>query len=392
MTSPPVVEQQEPKHAIQDAVLPRDIPSEAEDCFLSVFCHTGGLKWGMHTSRRDLFAPTMFWYTPTPSQEDKRNPDPCKALHQFLTPRMNEFLFGSSQILPDMKKSAAEQAKKRSVPALRVYLLSSAKVRTEEDVALIFRDVPVRLFRLLPEHFFPADQQKGGVMQPIMSADRLASLYAAKCSHEASRGVLIIRGDDTLTYSAMDGDGIVLGGGASPGMNMRFRALYDYGASEDYPSVDWPEKKRKILEYIRDENKGEVKEPFVETFAVDIEDALVTGVLSEVAGLMRSLVKQFLQLVETKAGDTSVEPHRTPVTVLIEGFDNEILCELLDEQKCSDIIEAEPNVTYFAKDEVEIGSRKNLTIYGIQQLLLSCLKKEAPPDPEEELRERILGL
>jgi hypothetical protein len=382
----------QPSIHIVDAQLPRDIPSQGEEHFLTVFCHAGGLKWCMHKGLGNSFAPTMFWYTPSPSQQDLKQ-EPCQALHSFLTPQMNEYFFGSTQVVSNMRQKAAEQAKTRAVPAVTVYFLTSGAARTEQDVAHLFRDVPVRLFRLLPEHFFPADRQRGGKLHGIMTADRLASLYAARANHASSRGVLILSGSDTLTYTAMDDKGIILGGGVSPGINMRFRALYDYGLVEDYPSIEWNELRQKIKDHVRSKQGDAVRESFVDVFSDTMEKGVVAGVISEVTGHVRNVIKQFLLMLDApKAGDAAaLEPPHTPAIVLIEGFDNEFLHDLLMEN-AADIIQPEPDATMPSKKDVEYGIRKNLTIYGVQHLLMACSKKDEPPHPDEELRERILGL
>jgi hypothetical protein len=402
---------------VHDAVFPRDIPCDGEERFLSIYGHAGGWKWAMHHGSLHSFAPTMFWFTPAPNQDDRELNEPCRALYQFLTPRVLEYIFGTAESHSNMKKTANEQAKKRKVPAMTVYILtepkssptSAAVVTTsdtlaptsqnsssqvsnsmEDDVANLFKDVPVRLLRILPEHFFPTDRQRG--LQPIMTAERLAALYTAKSSHPSSRGILILHGGDVLTYSALDGHGNVVGGGVSPGISMRFRALFDYAPEEDFPFIDWTNLRKKLKDHTRDESKGQVKQSFINLFAVDIEDGVVAGVISEVAVHVRNLVKQFLKLVNPVVeADTSVEPPRTPATVILEGHDNEFLFDLLSEN-ASDICPLEPGVEIPKKPDVEYGCRKNLSAYGIQQLLATNMKDKVALDPDEDLRGQIIGL
>jgi hypothetical protein len=406
-----------PLPPIHDAVFPRDIPSDGEERFLSIYGHGGGWKWAMHHGSLHSFAPTMFWFTPAPSQEDRELIEPCRALHQFLTPRTLEHIFGTTELHANMKKAAADQAKKRQVPAVTVYILTEPKsyqadvvtsadpsaatshrlssqsvYSMEEDVASLFKDVPVRLLRILPNHFFPTARQRGGSLQPIMTSDRLAALYTAKASHPSSRGILILHGGDVLTYSALDGQGNVVGGGISPGISMRFRALFDYAPEEDFPRIDWTNLRKKLNDHAREENRGQIKQSFIKLFAVDIEDGVVAGVISEVAVHVRNVVKQFLKLVSPVVGaDTSVEPPRTPATVLLEGHDNEFLLDLLSEN-ASDICPLEPGVEIPKKPDVEYGCRKNLSAYGIQQLLATSMKNRVGRDPDEDLRGQIIGL
>ncbi|KAL3905419.1 MAG: hypothetical protein SGILL_009685, partial [Bacillariaceae sp.] len=374
-----------------DAVLPRDLPKGNSTHFLSVFCHAGGLKWGLHQVAHGSFAPIVFWYTPVPSTSDLRG-DKCQALHTYLPSRGMEYVFGSSSKEGNLKQMAAEQARQRSPSALTVFFLTSASSQIEQNVASLFAEIPSRLLKLKPEHFFPASAQRGGKLHSIMTTDRLASLYAAKITHSAARGVLILQGSDTLNYTAMDSNGLILGGGVSPGINMRFRSMFDYGLVDNYPNVEWNDLRQKIREHVRSENGGQVKEPFVDTFSVTIEKGMVAGVISEVAGHVRNVVKQFLQTLDSRSkSDASQEPPHTPAVVLIEGFDNEFLHDLLTEN-VADIIPPEPDAEMPPKRDVEYGIRKNLTIYGVQQLLQACSKRDEPVSPDDELRDSIQGL
>ncbi|KAG7347509.1 hypothetical protein IV203_016214 [Nitzschia inconspicua] len=414
--SPPVV-------TIEDAVFPRDLPSDDEKIFLSIFGHAGGWKWAMHECRSVSFAPSTFWSTPAPNQDDRENNEQCLALHQFLTTRVLEYLFGTTKVHPNLKRSAAEQAKKRQVPALTVYILASnasksieptvatataavdpltstSSSRTagqgdiERDVVTLFKDVPVRLLRLLPEHFFAVEQHHhGGVIHPFMTTERLAALYGAKGNHPSSRGILIIHGGDVLSYSAMDHQGKIVGGGVSPGIGMRFRSLFDYSAEEDFPLVHWSDLRAKIKEYVhRKDIVQPKKRSFVDTFSVDIEDSVVAGVISEVSVHARNIVKQFLDLVSPVVeADTSVEPPRTPAIVLLEGHDNEFLFDLLGDNS-SEICPMEPGVTIPKKPQVEYCCRKNLTAYGIQRLLVVQSRHASVCDPDETIRAEIIGL
>lgn len=62
-----------------------------------------------------------------------------------------------------------------------------------------------------------------------LGADRLIAAIGA-CSYFPNKPVMVVDAGTAITYDCVDAEGIYLGGGISPGVGMRFRALHDYTA------------------------------------------------------------------------------------------------------------------------------------------------------------------
>ena len=234
-----------------------------------------------------------------------------------------------------------------------------------------FFKVPTRLFRLHNRNFFTS-QQLGEITKPLISVGQFAAMYAAKEDHGSP--LLLLNGGSAITYMGMDRESKLLGGGACPGMSIRCRTLFDY-CSKDFPNIDF-EKYKQITEKAKDNNKP------ISIFATNMEVGIAANATAELAGQLRNIVKQFLKAVGTSD---------TPITVVITGDDTETLEQLL-KKNCSDMVETEPDVAFPSSSEVAFRVRKNLVPYGVQHLLTMNRTKRSPLDPDEELRESLIGL
>ena len=56
------------------------------------------------------------------------------------------------------------------------------------------------------------------------------------------------------------------------------------------------------------------------------------------------------------------------------------------------MVNIEPDVVFPSPNKVMFCVRKNMAAYGIQHLLLANKKKRVPLDPDDELREDLIGL
>ena len=157
-------------------------------------------------------------------------------------------------------------------------------------------------------------------------------------------------------------------------MSIRCRALFDY-CHKDFPSLGFDRYKE-----ITDKAKLE-KKP-MSLFASDMEVGIAANATAELAGQLRNIVKQFLKLVG---------PTDQPATVIITGDDTEILMQLLEEN-CSGMIETEPDVVFPPPNKVVFSASKNMAPYGVKHLLQRNKKQQSPPNPNDEIREDLLGL
>lgn len=354
---------------IRNAEFPRDLPSELEENIMIVVCESDSINWSFHEGAKHNFAPTVFWTTPHVQDED-RSPPPCMSLTRFLIQHALSYIFGGVDLKSATKHTASRAAAKRKVPYITVYILSNSASH-EEDIAFLFQDVPARLFRLRNTDFFTS-QQLGEITKPLISVSQFAAMYAAKKDHGSP--ILLLNGGSAVTYMGMDKESKLLGGGACPGMSIRCRTLFDY-CGENFPTIDFAK-----FKLITDKAKRD-KKP-ISIFASNMEVGIAANATAEFAGQLRNIVKQFLK---------AVGPSDTPVTVVITGDDTETIEELLKDN-CSNMIETEPDVVFPSSSKVAFCVRKNMVPYGVQQLLAANKRKRSPLDPDEELRESLVGL
>ena len=282
---------------------------------------------------------------------------------------MNHF-YGGTDIKYATKQKASQVAAKRKVPSTTIYVLSKSPDH-EKNILQLFQDVSVRLFRLRRSHFF-ASEQIGDISESMIPVGMYASLLAARKDHDTP--VLLLKCGNAITYMGMNKDSKFLGGGACPSMSIRCRSLFDY-CSKDFPTIDFHQYKK-----ITDKAKLD-KKP-MPLFASNMEVGIAANATAELAGQLRNIVKQFLKLVG---------PSDNPATVVVTDDDNGILMELLKEN-CSGMIEIEPDVVFPSSSKVTFASRKNMPPYGIQYLLRRNREKRLPLNPDEEIREKFVGL
>ena len=315
------------------------------------------------------YAYPFFERTPHVRSEDT-SPTPCLTLHRFLCHHAMLYIFGGSEAKLATKQKASRMAAKRKTPCTTIYILSN-NAEHEKNMVQLFRDVPSRFVRLRQSQFF-TPEQRGDISESMLSIGQCASIYAAKKDHGLP--LLLIKGGSAITYLGIDSNSKVIGGGVCPGMSIRCRALFDY-CHKDFPSLGFDRYKE-----ITDKAKLE-KKP-MSLFASDMEVGIAANATAELAGQLRNIVKQFLKLVG---------PTEEPATVIITGDDTEILMQLLEEN-CSGMIETEPDVVFPPPNKVVFSASKNMAPYGVKHLLQRNKKQQSPPNPDDEIREDLLGL
>ena len=130
----------------------------------------------------------------------------------------------------------------------------------EEKICFMFRDVPAKIFKFRNTDFFPAS---AGVY-PTMGTDRVAALYGARMHYGSP--ALVIDGGTAMTYTVLDENSQILGGGIGPGVQVRLQSLADYTGS--LPIIDHHTFKTTV------ENAIKAKKP-LPFFAKETELAMV---------------------------------------------------------------------------------------------------------------------
>jgi Type III pantothenate kinase len=176
-------------------------------------------------------------------------PSRSRTLNDFLAESVREKLFGSA----DFTTLSAAQFRftQKRIPYIYIYVISTNPEHASSLVAL-FRGVPCILYRLTGNDFIQLPPLVDGELSkspPItiyngIGVDRVANIIGTKALFPKAKHLLVIDGGTALTYTTMvrvphtDNTNnnstsyrLQMGGGICPGMQMRFRSLFEYTAN-----------------------------------------------------------------------------------------------------------------------------------------------------------------
>lgn len=285
------------------------------------------------------------------------------------------------------KENATLASHRRKVPALTIYVLST-NGGNEKSVGFLFSELPHRMYRIESTDFFTKEQG----CYDTFGVDRAASLYSAYACDQ--HPALVMDGGTAWTYTGIDANGKIMGGGISPGLGARFRSLSDYCGK--LPSIDF-NVYDKVFKHVFEQKKP------LPVFATETQTAMITSVFQEVTVQCRQLVCQFLKEIEQtpkQNGETAAatatdapsadamptEPKKP--TIFVTGGDSAFLLHAL--QSDTAIVPEVPGFT-FPKDKFEVLPNKHLIHYGVGRLLKNKFGDMDPMDPENGLRFRLVG-
>jgi len=391
-SSPPKIRPKTTKTTMNYAEWPRDAPSALERNVITIVCGNSRLHWALHEGCMNKFIPIMFWYTV--HDDDKGGTDldvetdPCDVLEAHVASQAHTLIFGGSES-PGCIRSVSETAAKRDAPGISVFVVSSNPVM-EEKICHMFRDTPAKLFKLRNTDFFSPEQ---GVY-PTMGVDRVAAIYGAKLHYGAP--AMVIDGGTAMTYTVLDKNAHIIGGGISPGVKIRLQSLADYTGS--LPSIDHAKFKSTVEGAIA----AKTPLPF---FAKDTEMAMISPVCGELACQLRNIIKQYVAMCQSPAvsssptasakgegtADASSSTKQKRFPVIITGGDGKFLKDLL-QTDASGIVTVEPDVTPVPTHNIEIRHVKNLVTYALGDILYEKYSQKPVNDPEEKLKLKIQGL
>jgi pantothenate kinase type III len=375
---------------------------------------------------------------------DLDDSDPCDLLEAHVASQAHTLIFGEGN-KKGCTKSVSQTAAKRDAPGISVFVVSSNPTM-EHKICHMFKDVPAKLFKLRNTDFFSAEE---GVY-PTMGVDRVAALYGAKLHYGAP--TLVIDGGTAMTYTMLDENAHITGGGISPGVKVRLQSLADYTGS--LPTIDHLKFKTAVEGAIA----SKIPLPF---FAKDTEMAMVRSVVverrmycfiylknvytntatcviasqcccfclivnivpkispvcAELSCQLRNIIKQYVARCQSspvefssfslsssssstrvspqgggtaeKASATSTKTKRYPV--IITGGDGKFLKDLL-QADASNIIMVEPDATPIQAHAIELRNVKNLVTYALGDVIYEKFSQKPRNDPEEKLRLKIQGL
>jgi pantothenate kinase type III len=316
--------------------------------------------------------------------------DPIQSLFSFCPTQVLTYLFNSTQQESATRENVAAIMKSRY--PVSVYVLSGVNSddndqtpeqkkmmqKREEGLEYLFQEYPSRLFKFRTVDFFKPEQN----VSSSMTIDKVAELYGAFKLFGGP--VLLLHTGHTIWYGALDATGNLLGEGISPGLGIRFQSLNDYCGPE-FPMIEHQE----FVDAISQASKDRKPLPM---FGTDVKTSMIANISSELYGQLRNIVKQFeskvLYDVDPQNGSAVVT--KEDVNVVITGRDGLIVKKLLNEGP--DIVDVEQGVKSPKTKPSTYIVRRSMWTTAMQMLLSEHVGSEKPIDPDDEIRDAILGL
>ena len=314
------------------------------------------------------------------------------ALSRYLPDIARKVVFGPDNIDHGTKQTALEKSLSRSAILLTIYLISTNSDHAD-GVAWLFSEIPCRLHVLQPNDFFTEEEGR----YETMGMDRLACMRAA--GKIWGFPALVIDGGTSLTYTACDRKGHVVGGGITVGLLAKFRALAAHSSkAPGMVGVRDPEQMLKAVDSVlsKDEPLG--------FFARNTEDAVISSFLKETAFHLREVIKKYLDDIYSKesievgkgvTGDGGApanvnvsqpqsHPNNTVPTIILTGGDATILESLL-KMKDNKLIESRPDIPPY-----EVVTSRPLIAIGIAAMLATKAEQYKTSD-FHDLDRKLLG-
>lgn len=301
----------------------------------------------------------------------------AKALCRHLPEFARRLVFGLDGVNDGSKLMALEKSLSRSATLLTVYLISTNSANAD-GVAWLFSEIPCRLYSLQPDDFFTEAEGR----YETMGMDRLACMRAA--GKVWGFPALVIDGGTSLTYTACDRNGHIVGGGITAGLLAKFRALANH--TEKAPgmaSVQDPEQMLKAAEVMIDKN-----EP-LGFFLRNTQDSVVSSFLKEIGLHLREVVKRYFDDIHAKgsveggkasSNDNEVhtstdvsrpqsQPNNTIPNIIVTGGDSRFLESLL-KMNDNNLLESRPDITPY-----DVVVSKQLIAHGVAAALTMKTEK-----------------
>ena len=191
-------------------------------------------------------------------------------------------------------------ALQRKAPIIHVYVVSAVTDARLQAVEFLFHRLPVCIWRLKHSDFFSSDNPVLEGTFASMGVDRVASLQAAVECYGAP--TLVIDGGTTLAYTALDGQGAMLGGGLLAGVDMRLASLKNMTGQLPYICP------KELMEDVNKRIAQTHTPPLLERFAKkSTHDSIVAGMLYEMADTLVGIVYRWKVELERRQESLSLK-------------------------------------------------------------------------------------
>jgi pantothenate kinase type III len=349
--------------SIKETAWPESCPMPEEETFVSICCGNSNIHWALHRVQskydtQDNLQPIIIWKTPHIMAEDFGG-DEANILARLLPRRLQKQLFGTSDEFSE--KVAKEESKNRGHD-ITFYIISSNSKQAER-ISTLLSSVPCRLFKMKGDDFFTKNQGR----YETMGIDRCACLKGSLAIYGAP--TLVIDGGSAITYTAVDSEGNVMGGGISPGIKMRFKAMHeDTGA---LPEIEISA----VLKQIRRSLEEKIPMP---TFSKNTQQAMIMSTLNEIAAHLRHVINIWLE---------KVEPGTNPKRIVtVTGGSGEIITKLLHSNS-GGILESSNG----EKNKFEVRLENSLLHTGVASALLCHINDKHVEEKEPANDMKYLG-
>jgi len=382
----------------KETVWPEALPSANERFFISVTVEQSFLSFAQHEIEKEMNV-RLIWRCPLLIMEEidsadlqitdridfliSHLPSVTDKLHNGCNP--HDYLFGPNN--PATFESATKEAMKRKAH-LTVYVVSEDANQTE-CVAKLFRCVPSRVWSLKQSDFLPKNTTNNTMQQHnyptsnnsanTIGIKRLATLSGAMFLKGKPAMVFDVN-DDTITYTASDSQGRLIGGGVSLGFAPRISAL-----SNDLMQNECSRETSAMKALYAKMDGVTARRKPLSLFSNNRQDSIIANALSEVSTNARHVIGLWLNKVKHTTTHTNnsntggnnnaanekkkklkyQEPVNDDFTISIMGSHGTILHRLLQKNH-GNVIESTSSSSQssFTPESVSLFDR--LVPFGIQ--------------------------
>jgi pantothenate kinase type III len=306
------------ENTIKETSWPDSKLNRNENKYISVSIGNTSVHWALHFVRESSIEPHLFWRTPLIIEEDVEEQDDdaiCLTLARYLPEEARQFLF-AGEIEKGSVALALMEREKRGYD-VSIYIVSTNTVQNAY-FGRLFKPIPSRIFLMKESDFF-SEQECGDTYEGI-GIDRLAVLRGAIIKYGTP--TLVIDAGSVLSYIAADVHGAVVGGGMTPGLQMRLDFFSE--KMKDLPPFDIA----KITRDVSEESRMNGKSHAVEIFSTNMKHQVINGMKNEVVSGIRSVIQAWLdKIVKGKQKRKAKTPFAQNVTnhVIFTGGSGEML-------------------------------------------------------------------
>jgi pantothenate kinase type III len=270
--------------------------------FISVNAGNSRIKWSFHKPTDWL--PYLFWETCHLQQNDTNVTAPetnsnseTSNLVEYLPPVVCNYIFGNDQSfsfeaakhnLLSEAKSTINFTKEKAL--LRIYIVSSSMEQTRLLQEQWQRTCPCIVHVLQNSTFCLPSQQNILPYYEGMGTDRVAAVTGARFLYGLP--TLVFDAGTALTYTALDGNGNILGGGIGAGIQLSLTSLHK-ATSGNLPHISLIEQQQK-------------QQFECNLFETNTRGAILTATLEQTLTWVRQVIAGWLHLVGERQNQHSI--------------------------------------------------------------------------------------